>query len=719
MVFLGDLLHSAHAHAPATLQALAQWRKQHAALELLLVRGNHDDHAGDPPAALGMQAVDEPLRLGGLALCHHPQPRDGAYVLAGHLHPCVVLGGRAHERLRLPCFHFGEARRRAAGLRRLHRHACAAAAARRARLRGRRRGGAAVAAAYTGGMNATALDSLITRAEALLARLETVLPQALSAPDWTASVAFRYRKRGASGRIEPVRHVATIRLDELVEVEPQKQRLLRNTEQFVAGHGANNVLLTGARGTGKSSLIKACLNEFAPQGLRLIEVDKADLVDLPDIVELVAERPERFIVYCDDLSFDEGEPGYKALKSILDGSVSQASDNVLIYATSNRRHLLPEYMSENLTYKHTEDGEVHPGEVVEEKISLSERFGLWVSFYPFTQAEYLAIVAQWLRFFDVDEAGHRRGAPGKPGLGAGARFALRPRGLPVCQGLFRKAPRLSGRARAGRRRRRRADRRRRPLPADQPARRQGLRRLLGVPRRQARSRRDGRAGAAARAARGAGHHHRRGAAVEDRTGRLRTRARAPALLQGLRLAGRFRDARAPGDGLADAAGAGAAGAAGHHPGAAMVCRRAGLCRRDPRGLIATLPRWSWLDEVKWDAQGLLPVIAQEVGSNDVLMFAFMNREALARTADTGQAVYWSRSRQRLWHKGEESGHFQQVHEMRLDCDNDVLLLKVTQLGHEPGIACHTGRHSCFFQRYENGAWHSVEPVLVDPEHIYK
>ena len=249
-----------------------------------------------------------------------------------------------------------------------------------------------------------ALESLITRAEALLARLEAVLPQTLAAPDWNAAVAFRYRKRGAGGRIEPVRHVAQIRLHDLVEVEPQKQRLLRNTEQFVAGHGANNVLLTGARGTGKSSLIKACLNEFAPRGLRLIEVDKADLTDLPDIVELVAERPERFVVYCDDLSFDEGEPGYKALKSILDGSVAQASDNVLIYATSNRRHLLPEYMSENLSYKHTEDGEVHPGEVVEEKISLSERFGLWVSFYPFTQAEYLAIVAQWLRGFGVDEA---------------------------------------------------------------------------------------------------------------------------------------------------------------------------------------------------------------------------------------------------------------------------------------------------------------------------
>jgi predicted AAA+ superfamily ATPase len=164
------------------------------------------------------------------------------------------------------------------------------------------------------------------------------------------------------------------------------------------------VLLTGARGTGKSSLVKAVLNEFSGQGLRLIEVDKADLVDLPDLVDLVAERPERFVVFCDDLSFDEGEPGYKALKSVLDGSVAAASDNLLIYATSNRRHLLPEYMAENLTYQHTADGEVHPGEVVEEKISLSERFGLWVSFYPFTQDEYLAIAAQWLRAFGVDEA---------------------------------------------------------------------------------------------------------------------------------------------------------------------------------------------------------------------------------------------------------------------------------------------------------------------------
>ena len=252
-------------------------------------------------------------------------------------------------------------------------------------------------------MSQTAFESLIARAESLLARLESVLPHLPAAPDWGASIAFRYRRRGAGGRVEPVRHVAGIRLADLKEVEPQKERLVRNTRQFVAGHGANNVLLTGARGTGKSSLIKAVLNEFAPHGLRLIEVDKADLVDLPDLVDLVAARPERFIVFCDDLSFDEGEPGYKALKSILDGSVAQASDNVLIYATSNRRHLLPEYMKENLSYQHTEDGEVHPGEGVEEKISLSERFGLWVSFYPFTQAEYLAIVAQWLRNFGVPE----------------------------------------------------------------------------------------------------------------------------------------------------------------------------------------------------------------------------------------------------------------------------------------------------------------------------
>ena len=253
-------------------------------------------------------------------------------------------------------------------------------------------------------MDLLALSALVDRAHALLGRLEAVLPHPATAPDWAASVAFRYRRRGSVGVLEPVKHVSRIRLADLKEVEPQKERLLRNTAQFVAGHGANNALLTGARGTGKSSLVKALLNEFAPRGLRLIEVDKADLVDLPDLIDLVAERPEKFIVFCDDLSFDEGEPGYKALKSVLDGSVAAASDNLLIYATSNRRHLLPEYMKENLSYQHTEDGEVHPGEVVEEKISLSERFGLWVSFYPFTQDEYLAITAQWLRAFGVDDA---------------------------------------------------------------------------------------------------------------------------------------------------------------------------------------------------------------------------------------------------------------------------------------------------------------------------
>jgi uncharacterized protein len=246
------------------------------------------------------------------------------------------------------------------------------------------------------------LLALVARAEALVARLEGVLPHPLGPPDWNASTAFRYRTRGGSGgRLEPVRHVASIRLASLVEVDAQKERIVRNTEQFVAGKAANNMLLTGARGTGKSSLIKACLNEFAAQGLRLIEVDKSDMIDLPDIVDLVADRPERFVIFCDDLSFDEGEPGYKALKSILDGSVAESTDNVLIYATSNRRHLLPEYMKENLSYRHTDDGEVHPGEVIEEKISLSERFGLWVSFYPFSQDEYLAIVAEWLRGFGV------------------------------------------------------------------------------------------------------------------------------------------------------------------------------------------------------------------------------------------------------------------------------------------------------------------------------
>ena len=246
---------------------------------------------------------------------------------------------------------------------------------------------------------------LIERAEQLMARIESILPQPLAQPDWAASIAFRYRKRSSGhGVIEQVRHVGVMHLDQLKEIEQQKEKIQRNTEQFVRGLPANNVLLTGARGTGKSSLIRACLHTYAAQGLRLIEVDKADMVDLPDIVEVVSQRSEKFIVFCDDLSFEEGEPGYKALKSILDGSVAATTPNVLIYVTSNRRHLLPEYMKDNLSYAPSDDGEIHPGEVVEEKISLSERFGLWVSFYPFSQDEYLTIVAQWLSSFNVDAA---------------------------------------------------------------------------------------------------------------------------------------------------------------------------------------------------------------------------------------------------------------------------------------------------------------------------
>lgn len=241
------------------------------------------------------------------------------------------------------------------------------------------------------------LERLVERAEALMNRIEAILPQPIAAPAWDVSIAFRYRKRASGhGLLEPVRHLARQALDDLKEIDGQKEKIQRNTEQFVLGLPANNVLLTGARGTGKSSLIRACLHAYAPRGLRLIEVDKSDLVDLPDIIELVSERPEKFMLFCDDLSFEDGEPGYKALKSILDGSIAAASPNVLIYATSNRRHLLPEYMKDNLSYTHTAEGEVHPGEVIEEKISLSERFGLWVSFYPFSQQEYLNIVAQWL-----------------------------------------------------------------------------------------------------------------------------------------------------------------------------------------------------------------------------------------------------------------------------------------------------------------------------------
>jgi hypothetical protein len=247
------------------------------------------------------------------------------------------------------------------------------------------------------------LERLVARAEALLAHVEALLPAPAGEPDWKAAAAFRWRKANGRGRLEPVRQLHRIRLADLRDIDAQKRRIDANTRQFVEGRGANNVLLTGARGTGKSSLIKALLNQYAKKGLRLIEVDKGDLTDLPDIVDLVAGRPERFIVFCDDLSFEAGEPGYKALKSVLDGSVAAVPDNLLIYATSNRRHLMPEYHDENLATRHV-DGEIHPGEATEEKISLSERFGLWLSFYPFDQDAYLDIVAHWLKVFGVPEA---------------------------------------------------------------------------------------------------------------------------------------------------------------------------------------------------------------------------------------------------------------------------------------------------------------------------
>ena len=242
----------------------------------------------------------------------------------------------------------------------------------------------------------------------LLTHLETFLPQPITSNDWQTELAFRWLRRdsifGSIGYLQPVKHISDITFEDLQHIDRQRDAIRDNTRQFIEKKPANNILLTGARGTGKSSLIKACLHEFAEQGLRLVEVDKAYLADLADITDLLAERPERFVIFCDDLSFDEGETGYKAMKSALDGSVSAQVDNILIYATSNRRHLLPEYMKDNQSYAYSDEGEIHPGEVVEEKISLSERFGLWLSFYPPKQDEYLAIVGHWLHHFGVSAA---------------------------------------------------------------------------------------------------------------------------------------------------------------------------------------------------------------------------------------------------------------------------------------------------------------------------
>lgn len=241
----------------------------------------------------------------------------------------------------------------------------------------------------------TQFDHLINRLERLIDRVENFLPSAPPQPDWSAQ-AFRWRQpANGLGYLQAVKNPHRVALESLQNVDRQKDAILRNTAQFVAGHEANNVLLTGARGTGKSTLIKACWNHFSDQGLKLIEVDKIDLLHLPDIVDLIGERPERFIIFCDDLSFEEGEITYKALKSVLDGTVAAPTPNILFYATSNRRHLLPQKMRDNLDVSY-EDGEVRPSESIEEKVSLSERFGLWLSFYPFSQDDYLVTARYWV-----------------------------------------------------------------------------------------------------------------------------------------------------------------------------------------------------------------------------------------------------------------------------------------------------------------------------------
>lgn len=244
------------------------------------------------------------------------------------------------------------------------------------------------------------MSDTLSRLDQLLAKLDGWMPQSLTEDDWKTAVAFRWRRKdtlfGKLGYLQAVKHTSSIHFSDLQHIDRQKDLIFSNTQHFVEGKPANNVLLTGARGTGKSSLIKAALNEFSAKGLRLVEVDKEHLTDLGDLADLLAGRAEKFIIFCDDLSFEEGESGYKSLKSALDGSVAAQVENILIYATSNRRHLLPEYMKDNESYQHTSDGELHPGEVVEEKISLSERFGLWISFYPPKQDEYLDMVNHWL-----------------------------------------------------------------------------------------------------------------------------------------------------------------------------------------------------------------------------------------------------------------------------------------------------------------------------------
>jgi uncharacterized protein len=263
------------------------------------------------------------------------------------------------------------------------------------------------------------LPALFDRADALIERVESLLPTPAGVPDFGKHIAARWRRHnsvfGSVGVLEPIATPHRIAYSDLHDIDSQRERISQNTLQFVRGFTANNVLLSGSRGTGKSSLIKATLHAYAREGLRLVEMDRLDLIDLPSLVALIAPLPYKFVVFSDDLSFEAGDSGFKALKSVLDGSLAGYAPNVLIYATSNRRHLMPEFMHENLEYKHTSNGEIHPGETSEEKISLSERFGLWLSFYPFDQEQYLTIARHWVGVLHP-------AAAGAPGLDAAAKL---------------------------------------------------------------------------------------------------------------------------------------------------------------------------------------------------------------------------------------------------------------------------------------------------------
>lgn len=239
------------------------------------------------------------------------------------------------------------------------------------------------------------LNAFLLRAETVLARLEPLLPLQRSEIDWQQSLAARWQREGRSGFLQPLKVSLDLRLSDLIGVDRQCEQLARNTQQFIQGLPANHALLWGARGTGKSSLVRALLAEHAAAGLRLIEIERDHLADLPRVVEQLGKSPQRFVLFCDDLSFEAGEGDYRMLKTVLDGSLERAPDNVLLYATSNRRHLLPEKESDNENWQRV-DGELHPNEAVEDKIALSDRFGLWLSFYPFTQDHFLAVVRHWV-----------------------------------------------------------------------------------------------------------------------------------------------------------------------------------------------------------------------------------------------------------------------------------------------------------------------------------